>query len=384
MPKIKIAILATSLVPPHPAGTQILEIIDQLSDDFEFTVFAREIDKRLTNKVTFIKVPTPLGKPLLLRYIIQFFLYSRLFRKLKLDRNYDIVHSIEAVSPYASLVTMQYCGEAAKALMRNGTVQYKGWRQLYYKVLLYWGTKMENRLVRNKYIKGIIVPSKGLQADVLRHHHKTPEITIIPNGVDLDRFKNVKSFRREMRTELQIGENEFVGIIAGLGDWERKGLGVLIEAMALLGANSHVKIIVIGKGNIDHYKNLCRKKGIQSSFIFIGITHELEKYYGLSDFFILPTANEACSVVTLMAAASGLPVLATKVNGVEDFIIEGKSGFFIKREASDIAEKIRLLMAGGIDLNEVRRNSSQHAGSFDIKHVSQFYADYYRSFISRN
>ena len=379
MAKIKIAILATSLVPPHPAGTQILEVIDCLSDEFEFTVFAREVDKGLTGKVKFVRVPIPLIKPLLFRYSVQFFLYARLFKRLKLAEQYDIVHAIEPVTPYATLATMQYCAEAAKLLIRTGVVKYKGWRQPYYKVLLNWGARMEKVMVKNKYLRGVIVPSKGLQADILRYHEIVPEVTIIPNGVNLARYQNAKSFRAEMRKKLGIGEDEFVGIIVGLGDWERKGLGFVIEAISLL-EKSRIKIVVIGGGNIDFYKNQCLKKGIQDSFVFIDITHELEKYYGLSDFFILPTANEAWSVVTLIAAAARLPLLATKVNGVEDFIIEGENGFFIKRDPHDVANKIIQLSNSNIEV--MGRNSAEFAQKFDTKQVARLYAEYYYKFVS--
>lgn len=379
MAKLKIAILATSLLPPHPAGTQMMEVIDKLGEDFEFTVFGKEIDNRLLGKVRFVRVPVPL-KPLLLRYTVQFIVYGFLFKRKQLNKHFDIVHAIEPVSPYATLATMQYCAKAAEELMNTGVVEYKGWRKPYYKLLLGWGGKMEQWMVANKYLKGIIVPSKGLQADILKHHKKKPEIDIIPNGVEFARFKNAKSFRQEVRKKLSINENDFVGIIAGLGDWERKGLGHLIAAISSL-RNDSVKIIVVGGGNIDSYKQECIKRGIQSSFIFIGITNELEKYYGASDFFILPTANEAWSVVTLMAAASGLPLLATEVNGVEDFIIEGENGFFIERNADNIAQKMMHLKSIS-NIESMGQNSAKFARQFDTDHVAQLYAAYYRKFAS--
>jgi len=378
MPKIKIAILANSLVPPHPAGTQIMEVIDLLNEEFDFTIFAKEIDKSLEGKVKFVKVPIPLIKPLLLRYTVQFILFSRLFKRRKLHQEFDIVHAIEPVSPYATLATLQYCAGAAKELIKKGILQYKGWRKLYYKILLFWGTRTENILINNKYLEGVIVPSKGLMRDLLHYHKTVPGITIIPNGVDLKKYRHAKVYRTEMRKKLGIAETDFVGVIAGLGDWERKGLGCLIDAAFYL-KQIDCKILVIGDGNIDLYKNLVAKKNVRDSFVFVGVTKELEKYYGLSDFFILPTANEAWSVVTLIAAASGLPLLATKVNGVEDFIIEGKNGFFIERNPKSIVDKIKKLKAIGKDLEIMGENSAQFAGDFDIFKVARQYAAYYQN-----
>lgn len=379
MSKIKIAILGSSLVPPHPAGTQIMEVIDLLSEDFEFTIFAKEIDKRLIGKAKFVKVPIPLKESLLLRYIAQFILFKRLFRQRKLNEEFDIVHAIEPVSPYATLTTLQYCGGAAKELIKKGILQYKGWRKVYYRILLAWGTRTEKILIKNKYLEGVIVPSKGLMTDLLHYHKTVPKITIIPNGVDLKKYQNAKVYRTAMRKELGIAETDFVGVIAGLGDWERKGLGLLVEAISHL-KQSDCKILVIGGGNIDAYKSLAVRKGVKDLFVFVGVTRELEKYYGLADFFILPTANEAWSVVTLIAAASGLPLLATKVNGVEDFIIEGENGFFIDRDAIDIANKIKVLKANKKEMEIMGTHSAQFASEFDTIEVARQYAAYYQNF----
>jgi glycosyltransferase involved in cell wall biosynthesis len=56
---------------------------------------------------------------------------------------------------------------------------------------------------------------------------------------------------------------------------------------------------------------------------------------------LLPTAYETFSLVTFEAAASGLPLLVTKVNGVEDLIREGANGWFIERNPQSIRDRLR-------------------------------------------
>ncbi len=363
MVKPKIAILATSLVPPHPAGTQILEVVDALSSEFDFTVYAREIDKRLVGKVSFVKMPIPLCKPLLLRYLVQYFLYWRLLQSRKLMNKFDIVHAIEATSPYATVVTMHFCGDAAQELIDNGSLKYKGWRSLYYPILNFIGTKMERRLLNNAFLEEVIVVSKGLKKNILSHYKHICEnkIKVIYNYADLDRFISSAKYRIDVRKLLGLGEDELVGVIVALGDWQRKGLDLLIEAFTI-NRKLNIKILVVGGGPIAHYKKICDEKGVAENFVFLGFQKELEKFYGASDFFIFPSAFEAFPLVLLEAAASGLPILASKIGGTEEIVKEGVNGLFIIRSGYDIAEKLSFIYNNRYILENLSKNTR---GSID-------------------
>jgi glycosyltransferase involved in cell wall biosynthesis len=344
MRKPKIAILATSLVPPHPAGTQILEVVNDLSNDFDFTVYASEVDEKIKDKVVFKRVPIPLFRPLLLRYVVQYFLFAFLVKKKKLFKKYDIIHCIEATSPYASVTTMHFCGDAAKLLMKKGDLAYRGWRKYYYPLLNGLGTKMERKMVNNPDLKNIIVVSEGLKRNVMAHYQHIPEdkIRIIHNYADLSRFNESKRYREEVRRTLNLSENHLVGVIVALGDWQRKGLDILIDAVAIKKI-TEIKILVIGGGPIEQYQKLCSAKGVTDNFLFLGYQTRLEKFYGAADFFIFPTAFEAFPLVLLEASASGLPILASKVDGVKEIVEEGFNGLLFQRNREAIAEKLELI-----------------------------------------
>ncbi|HYZ75349.1 MAG TPA: glycosyltransferase, partial [Chthoniobacterales bacterium] len=56
-----------------------------------------------------------------------------------------------------------------------------------------------------------------------------------------------------------------------------------------------------------------------------------------SDIFLFPSWYEAFSLATIEAAACGLPIVATKINGTEDFIVPGETGLFIEHDPEQIA-----------------------------------------------
>jgi UDP-glucose:(heptosyl)LPS alpha-1,3-glucosyltransferase len=67
--------------------------------------------------------------------------------------------------------------------------------------------------------------------------------------------------------------------------------------------------------------------------------------YAAADAFVFPPAYEAFPLVALEAAASGLPLLITHVNGVSDLLHDGVNGWFIERNAADIATRLRTLQS---------------------------------------
>jgi UDP-glucose:(heptosyl)LPS alpha-1,3-glucosyltransferase len=69
----------------------------------------------------------------------------------------------------------------------------------------------------------------------------------------------------------------------------------------------------------------------------------MPRLYAAADAFVLPTAYEAFPLVALEAAASGVPLLVTAVNGVEDLLQDGHGGWFIVPEGQDIARRLNQL-----------------------------------------
>lgn len=78
---------------------------------------------------------------------------------------------------------------------------------------------------------------------------------------------------------------------------------------------------------------------------WLGVTRNVPAVYELADAFVFPSSYEAFPLVALEAAASGLPLLATPVNGVRELIRDGQAGFLIARDPAAIAERLRQLAA---------------------------------------
>ena len=373
---MKIAILAPQLIPTHPAGGQMLKVVQALASEHEFVVFGQSIDESLRDRVQFQRMPIPILRPRLVTYLVQFFLYRQLFKRLALHEKFEVVHSIEGSVTFSTVATMHYCAEAALALVHSGVFQYNGIRRPYYELLYRIGLRMERTTVNNSYLKRLVAVSEGLKREILYYYRPSVEPLVIPNSVDVDRFARARQYRELTRKELGLAQDEVVGAICALGDWQRKGLDVLIKAVASLPRNL-IKILVIGGGPIQTYRRQCEKEGVANAFILTGFVHDIERFYSAADFFVFPTAYEAWPLVALEAAAAALPLLTTRVNGIEGFVEEGINGLFIEREPRSIANAIASIADNRQRFEEMGMEAQRRVQSFRVGNMVDAYRQLY-------
>ena len=374
--QMKIAVFCPQLIPTHPAGSQMIRILRGLKNEFEFTIFSHNISQRMDLEgIKFYKIPILIHRPLMLMYLMDYVKYLQIFKIIK--NNFEIIHAIETCTPFANLVTYHFCSAKFLDLIKNDFVKYQGIQMPYRKLMYSFGKEMEHHLANNIYLKSIIAVSQGLKKEINTYYNPLVSIEVISNSVDIDRFVDAKKFRNKTRKNYNIKDKEILGIICALGDWQRKGLDILIESISLI-KNSNVKIIVIGKGPIEFYKNKCIEFGVIDQFIFVGFTSEVEKYYGAADFFIFPSIYEALPLVVLEAAASGLPIISTPVNGVTEFLTDGKNGIFIERDPKSIADAIRLIIEDRKFLFKMGENSLKISHKFNANKMIDNYRAIYQ------
>jgi glycosyltransferase involved in cell wall biosynthesis len=190
----------------------------------------------------------------------------------------------------------------------------------------------------------VVCVSAGVAEEVREHYPAVAgRVVTIYNGIDTDAF--APGVRREqaaaLRAQLGIDERGLVAAFVG-SEWERKGLAPLLAALALA---PEWTLVVAGGGDEQRYRQLAETAGVAERVRWLGVTGDVQRVYDLADAFVLPSSYETFSLVTFEAAASGLPVLATPVNGVRELIVDGENGMLITREPEPIGERLRRLGA---------------------------------------
>ncbi len=164
-------------------------------------------------------------------------------------------------------------------------------------------------------------------------------LTVIPHGVDRETFRPDPTIRAEVRARLSKGEGELLALFVG-GDWGRKGLRHAIDALPLAPG---WRLVVAGSGDRMNMQAYAYEIGVGDRVTFLGVVQRPASLFAAADCFVLPTAYETFSLVTHEAAAAGLPLLVTRVNGVEELIEPGINGWFVEPRGDDIAASMGAL-----------------------------------------
>jgi len=167
-----------------------------------------------------------------------------------------------------------------------------------------------------KLVKPTLVADAEHVADVLRGFFPKHPLTVIPNGIDTQRFN--PGGHMKSRELLDLPRNKIViGCAARLVPG--KGHHSLLEAMALLPANIHLALAGDGPLRCD-LMALARQKGLISRVHFLGNIRNMPIFYRAIDLFCLASEAEGLPLSPLEAQSCGVPVVLTDTGGCKEAI----------------------------------------------------------------
>lgn len=205
-------------------------------------------------------------------------------------------------------------------------------------------THLRDRIrYRGRTHRVVVALSRAEADDLIRTYGGVrARLEVIPNGVDLDRFRPPSPTERTAaRTRLGLGEEERVALFIG-HEFDRKGLTFAIRG--LRHAEGVLLLIVGGSDDIIAAANEEAKSvGVGERVLFLGPRYNLRPYLAAADLFVLPSAYEANALVVLEALASGLPVVTTRVGFAPEVVVDGVNGFLVERDPHEVGERMQQL-----------------------------------------
>lgn len=190
---------------------------------------------------------------------------------------------------------------------------------------------------RLKKVKRVIAPTPKV-AGVLRDYGLSNPISVIPSGINLERFKNRISPEERLarRRSLGISDNQTVMLNLGRLGTE-KNVDELIRLFAKAAKDrDDIVFLIVGDGPAREQLGLLSAElSIQNKVIFTGMVDpsQVQYYYQLSDFFASASTSETQGLTYIEAAANGLPLLCRADPCLQDVLIGGVNGYTYSSEA---------------------------------------------------
>jgi L-malate glycosyltransferase len=213
---------------------------------------------------------------------------------------------------------------------------------LFTKIPLIWNVlaKILNRA------DGIVCESRHFADQLISKGISSKLITIIPNGINLDKFRpqNKKIHRENLRLRV---DTPLIITIGNLS--ERKGHKCLLSALPkILKAQGPVQLVIVGEGELrSSTEEMIAKLEIDSYVHLAGFQKGeiIPQWLNAADIFVLPSLLEGTPNVLLEAMACQLAIVSTSVGGIGNVLQDGQNGFIIPAKSSlDLAERIIMLL----------------------------------------
>jgi L-malate glycosyltransferase len=210
-----------------------------------------------------------------------------------------------------------------------------------------------------KLASHVVGNCEAVRSRLIEDGVREEKITVLYNGLDLDRLKTDKS-RSEVLSSFGLAgkdEAQFVTIIANMRH-DVKDYPMFLKAAALIRSSvPDVRFLLAGEGElIDFLQAMAVDLGIAPETHFLGRSDQVAELLSISSVCVLSSKAEGFSNSILEYMAAGRPVVATDVGGAKEAILEGETGYLVKSgDANAMAERVIELL---VDADKGRRFGS--------------------------
>jgi len=315
------------------------ELVRREASAVDFTVVSTTLGSDLAPLVKWRRIPIP-KRPFPLKFVCFWILAGAALLR---DRG-DLVHTMGAIVPNrVDVASVQFCHAAFVRTSGGDPLIGSRLRRINRTIHRRLALAAERWSYRPARLQAFAPVSNGVKRELQEHYPEIPA-HVTPNGVDLDRFRPRPEERAAMRQAEGVADDALVAVFVG-SDWGRKGLPIAIEGLSLAVRQGvdNVELWVVGRGDAERMQALARSNGVEDRVRFFGVRADTERFFAAADMHVFPTMYEAFPLVALEAAASGLPLIATPVNGVEELLADDQAGIPISRDPEAVASALAKL-----------------------------------------
>ncbi len=227
---------------------------------------------------------------------------------------------------------------------------------------------------------GVTAVSEDLRRQTYEYFKITNGIDVIPNFIDLDKFKKQKKdhFKKAICPN---GES----LVVHTSNFRRvKRIPDVIKVFANIHAVIPSKLLMIGDGpERSKAEAQSRELNIESDVRFLGKLEAIEEVLSVADLFLMPSEKESFGLAALEAMACEVPLISTDAGGLPELNIQGVTGFMSKVGDIDDMTRKALFVLDKNNLPTFKQNALKRAKEFDIANIRPLYENVYRRVLEK-
>ena len=227
---------------------------------------------------------------------------------------------------------------------------------------------------------GVTAVSSDLRKETFEHFNITRDIEVIPNFIDLEKFKKQKKdhFKKAI-----CPNNE--SLIVHTSNFRKvKRVQDVIQIFANIHNEIPAKLLMIGDGpERNKVEKMCRDLNICDDVRFLGKLEAVEEVLSVADLFLMPSEKESFGLAALEAMACEVPVISSNTGGIPELNVQGVTGFL--SPVGDIEDMTRkaLFVLDKDNLPRFKENALSRAKEFDITRILPLYESYYTKIMEK-
>ena len=249
------------------------------------------------------------------------FAWLQQFHRLLRERRVSLIHAHEfGANTYGTLAGRLARVPVVATVHGRGYYADRGHRRLAYRAV----SRAAAMVVVSEEVKRFVVERTGASARRVR---------VVYNGI-----RTAGSVPQEIQASLRadLGISDEERVVAAVGSlYAVKGHQYLLEAApSVLGACPSTVFLVAGRGEREAaLRAQARSLGIDARVRFLGFRQDIPALLAMCDVFVQPSLSEGLSIAILEAMAAARPVVATRVGGNPELVVDGETGLLV--EAAD-------------------------------------------------
>jgi sugar transferase (PEP-CTERM/EpsH1 system associated) len=205
-----------------------------------------------------------------------------------------------------------------------------------------------NRLLLRQRDRVVGVGEAVRQALIVNEGIPPGRAQVVYNGIDVDAF-TPRTHQREaaVRDELGLGPDDLVLLQVARLDYLKDHLTAVRTIGRVATRVPSVRLILVGEGPERlAIQAEVERLGLAQHIRFLGLRKDVGQLLQGADLFLLTSISEGIPLTVIEAMATSLPVVATRVGGMEEVVVEGETGYLAPaKDDAALAEAVLKLAA---------------------------------------